>query len=89
LPVIDLSLLIFTAFSVSIPTFGWVVLGMLLRRFGLLQQRHIDAVSRFAFNAALPVLLFVSAAGVDFSALGGATYLLAGVVATLLTLASG
>jgi predicted permease len=87
LPASDLAQLALTALSVSIPTFGWVVLGMLLRRVGLLRQRHIDAVSRFAFNAALPLLLFISAAGVDFSALGGATYLLAGVVATLLTLA--
>ncbi|MDO8860806.1 AEC family transporter [Haliea sp. E1-2-M8] len=89
MPAFDLPLLIFTALSVSIPTFGWVVLGMLLRRVGLLQQRHIDAVSRFAFNAALPLLLFISAAGVDFAALGGATYLLAGVIATVLTLACG
>lgn len=89
MPALDLPLLIFTALSVSIPTFGWVVLGMLLRRVGLLQQRQIDAVSRFAFNAALPLLLFISAAGVDFAALGGATYLLAGAVATVLTLACG
>ncbi|MEQ9462924.1 MAG: AEC family transporter [Haliea sp.] len=83
----DLPQLILTALSVSIPTFGWVVLGMLLRRVGLLQQRHVDAVSRFAFRAALPLLLFISAAGVDFAGLGGATYLLAGVISTLLTLA--
>lgn len=85
----DLPQLILTALSVSIPTFGWVVLGMLLRRLGLLQQRHVDAVSRFAFRAALPLLLFISAAGVDFAGLGAATYLLAGVVSTLLTLACG
>ncbi|MEQ9395350.1 AEC family transporter [Marinobacter salarius] len=89
MPASDLLQLVLTALSVSVPTFGWVVLGMLLRRVGLLQQRHIDAVSRFAFNAALPLLLFISAAGVDFAALGGATYLLAGVMATLLTLACG
>jgi predicted permease len=87
LPEFDLPQLILTALSVSLPTFGWVVLGMVLRRLGWLQQRYIDAVSRFAFNATLPLLLFMSAAGVDFAALGGATYLLAAVIGTLLTLA--
>ncbi len=86
MPAFDLPLLIFTALSVSVPTFGWVVLGMLLRRVGLLQQRHIDTVSRFAFNAALPLLLFISAAGADFATLGSATYLFAGAIATVLTL---
>ncbi len=89
MPAFDLAHLVLTALSVSVPTFGWVVLGMLLRRLGLLQQRHVDAVSRFAFRAALPLLLLISAAGVDFAGLGGATYLLAGVISTLLTLACG
>ncbi|HEY7776532.1 MAG TPA: AEC family transporter [Kineobactrum sp.] len=80
--------LFLTALSVSVPTFGWVVLGMVLRRVGVLSPTFIDAVSRLAFNVGLPLMLFVSAAGIDFSGLGGATYLLAGVIATVTTLAA-
>ncbi len=82
--------LIVTALAVSGPTFGWVLLGVLLRRLGVLRQRHVDTISRLAFNLVLPALLFVSAAAVDYSRLVDARYLLAGVVATLLTVcASG
>lgn len=68
------------------PTFGWVLLGVVLRRLALLSQRHIDTVSRLSFNTGLPALLFCSAAAADYSQLSGARYLLAGVVATLVTL---
>ncbi|GAB3277445.1 AEC family transporter [Parahaliea aestuarii] len=78
--------LIVTALSVSGPTFGWVLLGVVLRRVGVIQQRHVDAISRVAFMAALPVLLFASAALVDYRHLGDARYLAAGVVATFVTL---
>ncbi|PLW83183.1 AEC family transporter [Kineobactrum sediminis] len=80
--------LFLTALSVSVPTFGWVVLGMVLRRAGVLSPGFIDAVSRIAFNVGLPLMLFISAAGIDFSGLGGATYLLAGAIATVITLAA-
>lgn len=75
------------ALAVSAPTFGWVVAGLLLRRFGLLTEPLINRVSRLAFNYGLPAMLFCSAAQVDYSALGSARYLLAGALATLLTLA--
>ncbi|WP_116365112.1 AEC family transporter [Parahaliea mediterranea] len=78
--------LIVTALSVSGPTFGWVLLGVLLRRVGLIQQRHVDVISRVAFMAVLPVLLFASAATVDYRQLGDARYLMAGVAATIATL---
>lgn len=78
-----------TAFSVSLPTLGWIVLGMSLRRVGLLPQAVTEFISRFAFNVGLPLLLCISAAGLDFTTIGSATYLLAGVVATLLTLTLG
>lgn len=78
--------MLLTAFSVSLPTLGWIVLGLLLRRIGLLPQRLTDFISRFAFNVGLPLLLLISAAGVDFSTIGSATYLLAGIMATVITL---
>ena len=86
MPDLNLWQLTLTAAAVSLPTFGWVMLGLVLRLLGWLQPRHVQAISKFAFNAALPLLLFISAAGVDFAAMGGATYLLAGVLATVLTL---
>ncbi len=73
------------ALTVSLPTFGWVLLGVVLARLGLLSEYWINLVSRLAFNYGLPVMLFAGAAGVDYSAMGGADYLLAGVLATLAT----
>jgi predicted permease len=78
--------LLYAALTISAPTFGWVLLGLVLRRFGLLTEPVIDRVSRLAFNLGLPAMLFASAAQVDYSSLRSARYLLAGVLATLLTL---
>jgi predicted permease len=78
--------LLFVALKVSAPTFGWVISGLALRRIGLLTVPLINRVSRLAFNFALPAMLFAGAAQVDYSGLGSARYLLAGVLATLLTL---
>lgn len=86
MPATDPLDLVLTSLSVSGPTFGWVLLGVILRRLGAVGQHHIDAISRFAFRYALPVLLFCGAAAVDYSRLAGAAYLLAGVAATLVTL---
>lgn len=79
--------LLYSALSVSIPTFGWVLLGLLLRRIGLVSASLIGTVSRLAFNYGLPLMLFTSAAQVDYSALGDARYLAAGALGTFLTLA--
>lgn len=79
--------LLYSALAVSVPTFAWVVLGLLLRRAGLVSATLIGTVSRLAFNYGLPLMLFTSAAQVDYSALGSARYLLAGALGTLLTLA--
>ncbi|MGL4566304.1 MAG: AEC family transporter [Halioglobus sp.] len=75
------------AAAVSAPTFGWVVAGLALRALGLLTEALINRVSQLAFRFGLPLMLFASAARVDYSTIGDAVYLLAGVLATLLTLA--
>lgn len=80
----DALALFLAALSVSLPTFGWVVLGMILSRVGLLPQPLNDRLSRLAFNYGLPVMLFAGAAQVDYTSLSNARYLLAGVLATLL-----
>lgn len=76
----------YAALTVSLPAFAWVVVGVVLKSLGLLPQALIETLSRLAFNLGLPVMLFAGAAQVDYSALGSARYLLAGVLATLLTL---
>lgn len=80
--------LFYAALAVSVPTFGWVVLGLALRRVGLLSEALIARVSRLAFNFGLPVMLFASAAQVDYTTLGSSRYLLVGVLTTLVTLAA-
>lgn len=78
--------LFYAALAVSLPTFAWVVLGLILKSVGLLPQTLSDRLSRLAFNFGLPVMLFAGAAQVDYSTLSSARYLLAGVLATLLVL---
>lgn len=76
------------ALAVSVPTFGWVLAGLALRRVGLLSEALINRVSQLAFRFGLPAMLFAGAARIDYSSIGSARYLLAGVLATLLTLAA-
>ena len=71
--------------KVSLPTFGWVLLGLSLARLGLLPERWVSAVSRLAFSLVLPLMLLIGAARVDYASLGEARHLLAGVLATLVT----
>lgn len=78
--------LFYSALAVSVPTFGWVVLGLSLRRLGLVSAELIGRVSRLSFNYGLPLMLFTSAAQVDYADLGSARYLLAGALGTGLTL---
>ncbi|MEH6569018.1 MAG: AEC family transporter [Halioglobus sp.] len=59
------------------------MLGVIARRLGILTETVINAVSRIAFQFALPVLLFASAGSVDYYALGDTSYVLAGIIATL------
>ena len=78
--------LFLTCLAVSLPTFGWVLAGVVLARVGWLPQSLNDRISRYSFNYGLPLMLFAGAAGVDFASLLGARFLLAGVLGTLLVL---
>jgi predicted permease len=82
----DALALFYAALAVSLPTFAWVVVGVVLKALGLLPQVLIETLSKLAFRLGLPVMLFAGAAQVDYSALGSARYLLAGVLSTLLML---
>lgn len=85
--VTDALALFYAALAVSLPTFAWVVLGVLFKRVGILPPALNEKLSRAAFLFGLPLMLFAGAAQVDYSGLGSALYLLAGVLATLATLA--
>lgn len=77
-----------SALAVSLPTFAWVALGMVLRLTGVLSRQLSDRISLLAFRFGLPVMLFAGAAQVDYTSLGNARYLLVGVLTTLLVFAS-
>jgi predicted permease len=70
--------------AISLPTFAWLVLGVILKRTGVLSQSLNERLSHWSFNFGLPLMLFAGAAQVDYSSVGSATYLLAGVLGTLL-----
>lgn len=80
--------LLLSALAISLPPFGWVALGLGLRRLGLLTEALNNRISLLAFKYGLPLMLFAGAAQVDYGTLGRARYLLAGVLATLLTVAA-
>ena len=76
--------LLLDALRISVPIFAWVILGAALSRVGVLRGRFINVVSRFSFNIALPIVLLVGASGVDYTTLGGASYLYAAIISSLL-----
>ncbi len=82
---LDLTALLLSALKVSGPIFGWVILGAIFGRFGWLSPELINRISRISFMLALPVVLFVGAAQVDYAGIGKAAYLFAGIIATALT----
>jgi predicted permease len=76
--------LLLAALRISVPIFSWVILGAVLARVGVLRDRFINIVSRFSFNIALPIVLLVGSSGVNYTALGNASYLYAGIISSLL-----
>lgn len=79
----DALALFLNALGIILPTFGWVLAGLLLNRVSLLPASLNERFSRLAFTYGLPVMLFAGAAQVNYRDLGGANYLYAGVIASL------
>ena len=76
--------LLLAALCISGPIFFWVMLGAVLGRFAILRIGFINGVSRFSFNLALPIVLLVGSAGVDYTTLASASYLFAATISSLL-----
>ena len=49
------------------PIFLIVIVGWLLRKFGIIQESFIKQSTKFVFNVTLPILVFLKLAVVDFS----------------------
>lgn len=73
------------SFSVTGPTFVILVLGVWLRRIGMLTDAFVDAGSRLVFTVALPALLFISISKTDFEAAANLGLVAFGAVATVTT----
>ena len=76
-----LSILEFS-FSVTGPIFVVLLLGVGLRRIGMITDAFIDAGSKLVFNVSLPALLFISIATTDFNDAANAGLILYGLAAT-------
>ncbi|AHM75336.1 AEC family transporter [Yersinia hibernica] len=73
------------AFSVTVPSLLMMLLGVLLRRFGLMDDRFCDGATKLVFNLALPCLLFFSVATNHVNLLDNLPLAIYGAVGTLVT----
>src|SRR5690606_10337496 len=53
--------------NVTLPVFAMLFLGMLLRRFGQINEPFIHTASGLVFNVSLPVMLFLAILQADLS----------------------
>ncbi|MBN1379941.1 MAG: AEC family transporter [Gammaproteobacteria bacterium] len=72
------------AFSVTIPIFAIVLLGLVLKRIDAISDEFIRVASNLVFNVGLPVMLFVSSVKTDFSQLVNVQHIVVMVTMTLL-----
>jgi predicted permease len=73
------------AAAVTGPAFALVVLGLILRRLQVIGDKFIDVGSRLVFQVGMPVVLYFGALSADYSRVFSSSYLLAGLLATTLT----
>ncbi|MFL4557633.1 AEC family transporter [Yersinia kristensenii] len=73
------------AFSVTVPNLLMMLLGVLLRRCGLMDDRFCDGATQVVFNLALPCLLFFSVATNHVSLMDNLPLVIYGAVGTLVT----
>ncbi|AOV96059.1 transporter [Edwardsiella hoshinae] len=73
------------AFGVTVPNLLMLLIGILLRRWRLLDDRFCDSATRLVFNLSLPCLLFFSIATSQASLRQNVPLVLYGAAATLLS----
>ncbi len=73
------------SFSVTGPIFVILILGVWLRRVGMLTDAFVEAGSRLVFTVALPALLFISISKTNFDAAANFSLVGFGAVATITT----
>lgn len=73
------------AFGVTVPNLLMLLIGILLRRCQLLDDRFCDSATRLVFNLSLPCLLFFSIATAQASLRQNLPFVLYGAGATLLS----
>lgn len=71
-----------TSLSLSINTFGWVLLGLLLLRLGWVNVARVEALSLFSFRWILPLLLLSGAAQLNWEQPQSIRYIVIGAVGT-------
>jgi len=71
------------ALKTTAPPFLQVLIGMIAKRFGLLKEALVNRLSRWTFNTAMPLVMFLWASQVDLSGVWRSGYLLSGVLSTL------
>ncbi|SIQ40760.1 hypothetical protein SAMN05880558_103191 [Aeromonas sp. RU39B] len=82
-----MSLLASLNFSLAItgPICLVLILGILLKRWGLLPDAFVDGASRLVFQVTLPALLFLSVVRTDFSAMPSPWLVVYGIAATVIS----
>ena len=80
----DLLTLLSVSLAAILPTFVWILAGLLIRQGLPFTEPLFRRGDRLTFYVGMPLVLFFSASKLDFHHLSGSTYLIAGTIAILL-----
>lgn len=72
--------------NATMPIFLTMILGWIFRRIGLMDESFVNKMNKFVFRSALPVLVFLDLAMVDFFAVWDTKFVLFCFLATLLSI---
>ena len=72
--------------NATMPIFLTMILGLLFRKVGILDESFTNKMNKFVFQIALPVLLFQDLSDSDFSAVWDIRFVLFCFFATLLSI---
>lgn len=72
--------------NATLPIFLTMVLGWVFRRMGLMDEAFVNKMNKFVFQAALPVMVFLDLATVDFFEVWDAKFVVFCFLATLISI---